>query len=155
VRARAKRRWFGGPLTLRVVDEDRAKLEYLDRLARGFVPASASRKHLRFCVRFPVKWRRFGGMDLAEGFAEDVSVGGMLVVTRATDVAVGDCVAVRLWPEPQATDLVVTGEVRRVERRNDGRLVLGVAFDYRESQDQRSLRGLLRGFAARGVTPNI
>jgi hypothetical protein len=153
VRAHARRRWFRHDLALRVIDEDRPKVEFLERVALGYIPVPASRRHLRYCVRLPIKWRRFGGSELCDGFAEDLSAGGVLLVTRVSDVTAGDCVAIRLWPEPHATDLVVTGEVRRMERRNDGRLVLGVAFDYRESAEHRSLRGLLRSYSAHGTSP--
>jgi hypothetical protein len=150
VRAHAKRRLFGR-LHLRFDEDEAPKRDFLLRMARGAAPSTiAVRKHRRFCVRLPLEWRRFGGRDLLSGVAEDLSSGGVLIISRGQAISVGDRVAVRLRTQREH-DLVLTGRVRHATTRGPSERAFGVQFEYRSSGEARALRSLLRVFAAKGV----
>ncbi len=145
------RRWFGGNLVLRLDGDEATKRDYLVKMARGTPCAIFFRKHRRFCVRMPLEWRRFGDARLTGGIAEDLSAGGVLVVADGAPPAREDHVAVRLHADAAAQDLVLTGKIRHVHERASGGFAFGVMFEYRSSGEQRTLRGLLRAFAGKGV----
>jgi hypothetical protein len=107
--------------------------------------------HRRFYVRLPVSWRSFGDTHLREGVAEDLSSGGLMIVSHGAAPIAGERVAVRLRAEAAFQELVLTGEVRHARIRRDGRCSFGVSLKYRSSSQQRTLRSLLRVFAARGL----
>jgi hypothetical protein len=151
VRATAVRRWLGGHLVLRLDDDEVAKREYLLAVARGDAPAQCVREHRRFVVRLPLTWRRFGTTVMQDGVAEDLSAGGLLVATAGRAPPVGEQVAVRLRAQAAYQDLVLTGSVRHGHLRAPERCAFGVALTYRSSEQQRTLRSLLRVFAHRGV----
>jgi hypothetical protein len=151
VRATAVRRWLGGHLVLRLDDHEVAKREYLVAVARGERREHIVRQHRRFVVRLPLTWRRFGATAMQEGVAEDLSAGGLLVATAGHAPPPGERVAVRLRAQAAYQDLVLTGAVRHGHGRANQRCAFGVALTYRSSEQQRTLRSLLRVFAHRGV----
>jgi hypothetical protein len=151
-RAVVQRRWFGGNLILRLEADELAKRDFLLRMAAQPSCDVAARLHRRFCVRLPLQWRRFGDTTLAAGVAEDLSAGGVLIHTEIAAPTEGEHVAVRLHAEGAAQDLVLTGIVMHVHPRAGGGSAFGVKFEYRSSGEQRTLRSLLRAFAANGVT---
>jgi len=147
VRARVLRRSLG--LIARLHADEQHSRDFLLRMAAGYAVDYHARRHKRYCVRLPLSWRRFGETEMHDGLAEDVSVGGMMIVTSEPMPASGEHVAIRL-PAPAGQDLIITGEVRHARPRADDQ-AFGIQFDHRESAEQRRLRQLLRGFAARGV----
>ena len=130
-------------------DEARAR-DFLLRAASGLAAEFHKRAHRRYCVRMPVFWRRFGETQRWAGTAEDVSAGGVLIATPNPPPARGERVGIRLMAPAASQDLVLTGRVMHSRPRAEG-CAFGVQFEYRESGEQRSLRRLLRVFAARGV----
>lgn len=151
VRVTAKRRWLGGHLVLALDGDEASKRDYLLRVAAGHLEGVHRRAHRRFLVRLPLTWRRFGETVMQDGFAEDLSSGGILVVSAATPPAAGDRVAMRVRAELAYQELVLTGEARHTHDRSDGRHAFGVRLQYRSNAQQRTLRSLLRAFAGRGM----
>lgn len=150
-RARATRRWFGGNLILRLEPDEAPKRDFLLRIASGTPGRVYIRKHRRFCVRLQLAWRRFGDTRLCDGVAEDLSAGGLLIVSPAHAPEVGEQVAVRLRADAACQDLVLTGNVAHRHVRASGEAAFGVKLKYRSSGEQRTLRALLRAFAGKGV----
>jgi hypothetical protein len=146
LRARATKRRMG--LVARLHPDEAATRDFLLRVARSGALELHRRRHRRYCVRFPLGWRRFGSTTMLDGIAHDLSAGGMLVTTTATPPPVAEGVALRL--RTTALDLVVTGTVRHGRARKDD-FAFGVQFASRGSGEQQGLRRLLRAFAARGV----
>jgi hypothetical protein len=152
LRVTAHHRWFGGNLILRIDADERGKRDYLVRVAGGRAGVLHLRAHRRFCVRLPLRWRRFGDdRTLHAGVAEDLSSGGVLIACRAPSPVPGDRVVVRLHAEDIAQELVLTGVVVHRTRRGSGDWAFGVRFEYRSGREQRTLRSLLRVFGSRGV----
>jgi hypothetical protein len=147
VRATAWRRHLGLVAQLHA-DEQHAR-DFLLRMAAGYAVPYHPRRHKRYCVRLPLKWRVYGNPDMTDGLCEDVSAGGLLISTADAAPPMGEHVAVRL-PAPAGQDLIITGEVRHTRVRTAD-VVFGLQFEHRESGEQKRLRQLLRGFAARGV----
>ena len=148
LRARVYRRRLG--LIARLHPDSLAARDFLLQMARGERPRYYKRRQRRYCVRVPILWRRFGGDLPAEGIAEDLSTGGMLISTRVAAPALGEKIALRVKAGGAGQDLVLTGVVRHVDARcKDG--AFGVQFEYRSSGEQQRLRRLLRVFAAKGV----
>jgi hypothetical protein len=147
IRAEVHRRPLG--LIARFHHDEEHVRDFLLRMAAGYSVDYHPRKHKRYCVRLPLGWRCFGEAELHEGVAEDLSAGGMLVVTGGLLPPSGEHVAVRL-PAPAGQDLIITGTVCHARRRYQDS-AFGMKFDHRESAEQRRLRQLLRGFASRGV----
>jgi hypothetical protein len=150
-RAHAQRRWLGGHLILAFADDEAPKRDYLLRVAAGDLVGVHRRLHRRFLVRLPLTWRSFGEMASNDGVAEDLSSGGLLVITAPPPPEPGTRVALRVRAEVAYQELVLTGEVRHAHVRSDGRGVFGVGLVYRSSAQQRTLRALLRTFAGRGL----
>jgi hypothetical protein len=148
VRAQVQRRRFG--LMARLHPDEISAARFLLQIARCQPVRYFRRVHHRYCVRFPVWWRRFGASERNPGVAEDLSAGGVLVATVAPPPPVGERVGLRLIVPSAQQDLVVTGEVTHArERSRDA--AFGVEFALRGSGEQRTLRRLLRTFAGRGV----
>jgi hypothetical protein len=150
-RAIALRRWLGGHLVLQLDPDEHEKRDYLLAVASGKKLDVCMRAHRRFVVRLPLMWRRFGDVQLSEGIAEDLSSGGLLVCAHGTCPSLSERVAVRLRAEAAYQELVLTGEVRHARPRANDRFAFGIELKYRSSDQQRTLRSLLRAFAGRGV----
>ena len=148
VRAKVARR--RGGLTARLYPDDTAVRDFLERIANVLPADFHKRAHRRYCVRLLVRWRKFGDVRLCEARAEDLSAGGVLLATWDPMPAVGERVSVRVFAPSAAQDLVLIGTVRHVRPRGEAG-VFGVEFVHRSSAEHRSLRRLLRVFAARGV----
>lgn len=148
VRARLYPRRFG--VLAKLHPDERCAAEFLLRMAHGDEPHYHLRAHRRYCVRLPVWWRRFGDSDRQPGIAEDLSTGGMLVATLAPAPPVGECVGLRLLVPSAHQDLVITGAVTHARGRSHDS-AFGVQFTMRSGGEQRTLRRMLRVFAARGV----
>lgn len=151
VRAAVKRRTSAGELVFQVHRDEGAKMAYLLGAAAGRFRWIKPRKHRRYCVRLPLEWRVFGTTEMNDGIAEDLSAGGLSLVTRTCPVYVGDRVVVRLHAEAAGQDLVLTGSVRHVEEREGDELAVGVRLRRNATNEIRDLRRLLRAFAAKGV----
>jgi hypothetical protein len=149
--ASALRRWLGGHLILRIDGGETAKVRYLVAVANGAPLRVLKRTYHRYVVRLPIRWRRFGDLELSPGRAEDLSAGGLLISTSAAPPLAGERIALRLRAEAAHQDLVLTGDVRHVAPRPSGRTAFGVHLTYRSSAQQRTLRSLLRAFANQGV----
>ncbi len=152
LRAVTVRRAFSGGLVVRLETSEIRKREFLRQVARGELGELHPRSAARFCVRLPVQWRRFGATVLVAGVAEDLSSGGVLISCAEASLVPGDRVAVRLDPAHALLDLVLTGVVQHIRTSGDGKMAFGVRFEYRSSAEQRTLRALLRAFAASGLT---
>jgi hypothetical protein len=150
-RAFALRRWLGGHLILGFEEDETAKRDYLVRVAGGDLAGVSCRVHRRFLVRLPLTWRRFGEPTMHDGIAEDLSSGGLLIVSAQPAPPAGERVAMRVRAEAAYQEIVLTGEVRHGHMRADGRHAFGVGLKYRSNSQQRTLRALLRTFAARGL----
>lgn len=138
-----------GMLVLRIDPDEVIKRDFLVHAACGTASCSHRRRHRRYCVRLPLEWRRFGTRVMRNGLAEDISTGGMLVVTADSDVAVGDEIVIRIQGK---VDLVLTGRAQHIHRRRGGgETAIGVQFEYRGSGQTRTLRQILRTCSARGV----
>jgi hypothetical protein len=148
VRARLYPRRFG--VLARLHPDEKSAGEFLVAMARGQHPNIHLRAHRRYCVRLPAWWRRFGSSDRQPGIAEDISTGGMLLSTLAPPPPIGERVGVRLLIPSAQTDLVITGSVTHARTRTRDS-AFGVQFALRGSGEQRTLRCILRVFAARGV----
>ncbi len=139
----------GDALVLRLHPDEATKRDFLINVACGTARRPSTRRHRRYCVRIPLEWRRFGTRVMANGLAEDLSAGGMMMITADTSVVVGDTLVVRIRGK---ADLVLTGTVQHLTRRaTAGEVALGVQFDNRGSDQQRTLRRILRTYSARGV----
>lgn len=150
-RARVQRRWFGGQLVLRLDADEAPKRDFLVRVARGTPGKIYLRRNRRFCVRLPLQWRTFGETVMRPGVAEDLSAGGLLIVGTPPLPALGQKVAVRLHADAAAQEFVLTGHVRHGRVRPPDEAAFGIQLAYRSSGEQRTLRSLLRAFAAKGV----
>ena len=148
VRARLYPRRFG--VLARLHSDEKSAAEFLVEMARGQHPHYHLRSHRRYCVRLPAWWRRFGSSDRQPGIAEDLSTGGMLLSTLAPAPPVGERVGVRLLIPSAQQDLVITGTVAHARARSRDS-AFGLQFALRGSGEQRTLRRILRAFAARGV----
>jgi PilZ domain len=148
VRARLYPRRFG--VLARLHPDEKSAAEFLIDVARGQHPDYHLRAHRRYCVRLPAWWRRFGSTDRQPGIAEDLSTGGMLLSTLAPPPPIGERVGVRLLIPSAQTDLVITGKVAHARARSRDS-AFGLQFALRGSGEQRTLRRILRAFAARGV----
>jgi PilZ domain len=148
VRARLYPRRFG--VMARLHPDERSAAKFLHRMARGEPTAYHLRAHRRYCVRLPVWWRRFGSTERLAGIAEDLSAGGMLISALAPPPVVGERVGLRLLVPSAQQDLIITGTVMHTRTRSQDSS-FGVRFALRSSGEQRTLRRLLRAFAARGV----
>jgi hypothetical protein len=150
LRASAHGRSTGGKLVLRIDPDEAFKRDFLVGVACGTARAVHRREHRRYCVRLPLEWRRFGGRAMLHGMAEDLSVGGMLLIAADNDAVVGDEVVMHIRGRG---DLVVTGRVQHVHRRRAaGELALGIRFDTRDLGQERTLRHLIDSYRTLGVT---
>ena len=139
----------GEALVLRLHPDESLKRDFLINVACGTALRPSTRRHRRYCVRIPLEWRRFGTRVMASGIAEDLSAGGMLITAADTTVVTGDTLVLRIRGK---ADLVLTGTVQHLERRPaSGEVGLGVQFDNRGSEQQRTLRRILRSYSSRGV----
>ena len=127
------------------------KIRFLINAAGGAPMSIHLRKQPRYCVRLPIQWRPFGSHRMRPGVAEDLSIGGMLIVTSIDTVAVGERIVVRLVADTSGLELVVTGLVRHVTERGSGRRAIGLMFELRASGELRELRRLLRVFGDKGL----
>lgn len=127
------------------------KMRFLINAAGGAGMEIHPRKKRRYCVRLPVQWRPFGSRRMRPGVVEDLSVGGMLIVTPVDTVEPGERLVVRLVADTAGHELVVTGVVRHVTERASGRRAIGVMFELRASGELRELRRLLRVFGDKGL----
>jgi hypothetical protein len=151
VRGEAGRRRGPGTLLVRIRPDEGFKRDWLVRAAKGDLTGVQARLHRRFYVRLPVRWRPFGDRLLHPGVAEDLSAGGVLVAAPPDSaVAAGTRVAIRLRAGDPGAEVVLTGRVQHVRARQAA-LAFGVTFEYRSSGEQRTLRAILRAFAARGT----
>jgi hypothetical protein len=150
-RASALRRWLGGNLILRLDADEAPKRDYLMRVAQGDARGIFQRNHRRFVVRLPLAWRPFGELRMRDGVVEDLSSGGLMIVSHEAPPPSGDRVALRMRADAAYQELVLTGEVRHAQQREDTRWAFGVHLQYRSSSQQRTLRSLLRVFAGRGL----
>lgn len=149
LRAVAHGRTRDGMLILRIDPDEEIKRDFLVHAACGTMHLTHRRRYRRYCVRLPLEWRRFGTRVMRNGLAEDISSGGMLIVTADNDAAVGDEIVIRIQGK---ADLVLTGRAQHVQRRTGvGEMAVGVKFDYRDSGQARTLRQILRTCSARGV----
>jgi hypothetical protein len=148
LRARLYPRRFG--VLARLHPDEKSSVSFLVEMARGSQPDYHLRAHRRYSVRLPAWWRRFGSTERQPGIAEDLSTGGMLLATLAPPPPVGERVGVRLLIPSAQQDLVITGTVTHARARlRDS--AFGMHFALRGSGEQRTLRRILRAFAARGV----
>jgi hypothetical protein len=148
VRARLQPRRFGVLALLHPYEISAA--HFLVAMARGDQLPYHLRAHRRYCVRLPVWWRRFGSDEKQPGLAEDLSAGGMLISTLAPAPPRDERVGLRLLVPSARQDLVFNGVVTHARARSHDS-AFGVRFSLRGSGEQRTLRRLLRTFAARGV----
>lgn len=151
VRALVLGRTTHGRLVLQFHPEEHAKLDFLSRVATGAEANPHHRRHSRYCVRLPVAWRPFGARDLITGITEDVSVGGLQVITGAAPVRGDQPVVLRLHTDLAAPDVILTGRVRHIRATAHGAMSLGIAFENITSGEHRILRRLLRAFATTGI----
>lgn len=127
------------------------KMRFLINAAGGAPMEIHPRKKRRYCVRLPVQWRPFGSRRMRPGVVEDLSVGGMLIVTALDAVDTGERLVVRLVADKAGRELVVTGVVRHVTERASGHRAIGLMFELRASGELRELRRLLRVFGDKGL----
>ncbi len=149
LRVVASGRTDDGMLILRIDPDEAIKRDFLVHAACGTASFPHQRRFRRYCVRLPLEWRRFGTRVMCNGLAEDISSGGMLIVTADNDAAVGDEIVIRIEGK---VDLVLTGTAQHVHRRRAlGEMAIGVQFEYRGTGQARTLRQILRTCSARGV----
>jgi hypothetical protein len=148
VRAKLYPRRLG--VLARLHPDERHTAQFLVEMAQGQKPGVHLRAHRRYCVRLPAWWRRFGSTERQAGIAEDLSTGGMLLSTLEPPPPPGERVGVRLLIPSASQDLVVTGTVTHARARSKDS-AFGLQFALRGSGEQRTLRRILRAFAARGV----
>lgn len=154
VRAMTLGRTQDDNLVLRVYPHEHPKLSFLSKVAtdENAIAHAAIRKHPRYCVRLPLEWRAFGGSrEMLEGTAEDISAGGVHLVSAVRPVNVDTSVVLRLYADSAGQDLVLTGAVRHVHVRGRSEMAIGVEFETASTGELKELRRLLRAFAANGI----
>lgn len=140
-----------GRLVLQLHPEEHAKLDFLSRVATGDEANPHRRRHSRYCVRLPIAWRPFGARQMITAVTEDLSSGGVQVLTTAAPVGPGARVVLRLHTDVASPDVILTGSVRHIRAGDPGAMSLGIAFENPTSGELRVLRRLLRAFATTGI----
>jgi hypothetical protein len=153
VRAKTLGRARNGDLVLRVYPHEHLKLSFLSKIAtdENAHATVAIRRHPRYCVRIPVEWRAFGSAGMLDGTAEDISAGGIQLVTDPRRVDLRTSVVIRLYADSVGRDLVLTGSVRHVHVRGTEHMAVGVEFETASTGELKDLRRMLRAFAANGI----
>jgi len=150
VRAQALGPDGNGGQSFCLTDEDDDKRDFLVAVANGTATASWKRKHRRFPVRLPARFKVCGQPDDAsmrgDAEVEDLGSGGVLL-RAARSLPDGAKLDIALDPLDGSTEIEFAGTV--VWNREGES---GVQFDTLGGDDMKRLRRILRDVKLRGET---
>ncbi len=117
------------------------KVQFLQRVATGELELTARRRHVRLPVLVEVRWRRRGERDFRTAALSEISEGGALLLTSATERPVVDEeVIVEITPPGSARPLEILGVVRN-DNNDEG---VGLEFMARDMGGVHRLREVIR-----------
>jgi len=120
--------------------EDKEKVEYIVKAAKGSLPAAAAskRRYKRLPFKMDVEWRRDGELEDFGGTLLDISVGGALLSAKEK-IAVGSKILIKLVPPGGAGAITIAGEISNKKKDQ-----YGVAFQFRYGGGSRRLKEVIK-----------